>query len=618
MAVAAAVLNRLVVEVGRGGGDKLADKAVAAQRGVDEEGVASYPPQPGTGGPEFVADGSRVHTGTCLEVGIMRAEGGNELVEHPFDTLVIVFAIGILGNAGGPFHAARGFIAQQDRDDGAGTRMEHPRVGAEVAVLLHIMHVGMEAVCNPFIKVEFLRGQRCSFGQATGVESHGGGDGLDNRRGEGGGVHGLFVFRQGVFGFGRLVWGGVLGTVLFEAAFEEFELEETAVELAVEEGYFLGGFEPDVLQGFEVAADKPHLAVLAVFALEGVAQLLVHGVKVLNLYALAVGRVGDNEGAAFRGVLVLEGAVEEHDILVKLGELQVLLGLGKDGEVYVVAPYLVVKVGGAYFAVFLLLDAFPFAEVKLLPAAESKAVAAVVLGGDVHGHHGSLDEEGAGATHGVVEVGVALPAGELDHASGKHLVDGGKADGLTVAALVEGVATGVDEQGDVVVAYVEVEFVVGILGVDGRPLSEVAAEAVHNGILGFQGGIVGMGEDVAACGAVNHEGAVHVEDFFPTDAVNLVVEFLLVVGFELSKRFEDGQSGAAGVVGTIEQPHVAFEKDCAVDALDVFGTHGAELVGKNFFKAHHGLGNHSEFLFCGVLYGYGFAVLFLDYHGLRV
>ena len=162
---------------------------------------------------------------------------------------------------------------------------------------------------------------------------------------------------------------------------------------------------------------------------------------------------------------------------------------------------------------------------------------------------------------------------------------------------MERVAGGVDEQGDLVVADVEVELVVGVLGVDGGPLAEVAAETVDDGILGLEGGEVGVGEDLAAGGAVNHEGAVDIKYFLPFDAVDLVVELLVVVGLELGKGFEDGQGCAAGIVGAVEKAHVAFEEDGAVDALDVLGSDGSEFVGKDLFESHHGLCHHFEFLF---------------------
>ena len=352
-----------------------------------------------------------------------------------------------------------------------------------------------------------------------------------------------------------------------------------------------------MLQRLEVGGDEPHFAVFAVFLLEGVAQLLVHGIEGLNLDALAIGRVGDDEGAAFGRVLVLEGAVEKHHVLVELGVFEVLLGLLQDGEVDVVAPDFVLKVEGADFAVFLLLDALPFAEVELFPAFEGKSVVAVVLGGDAVGHHGGLDEDGAGAAHGVVEVAVAFPSSQLDHAGGEDFVDGGNADSLTVAALVERVAAGVDEQGDVVVADVEVELIVGVLGVDGGALAEVAAEAVNDGILGLEGGIVGVGENLAAGGAVDHEGAIDVENLFPANLIDFVVEILVAVGVELGKGLEDGQRGAAGVVGAVEHAHIALEGDGTVDALDVGGPAFAEFVSQNLFKSHHGFGDHLEFLF---------------------
>ena len=56
---------------------------------------------------------------------------------------------------------------------------------------------------------------------------------------------------------------------------------------------------------------------------------------------------------------------------------------------------------------------------------------------DVGGDEGSLDEECAGATHGVDQRTVSAPSAFQDYAGGQHLIDGGLGLGHTVAALVE-------------------------------------------------------------------------------------------------------------------------------------------------------------------------------------
>ena len=114
--------------------------------------------------------------------------------------------------------------------------------------------------------------------------------------------------------------------------------------------------------------------------------------------------------------------------------------IGSAGEVDIVSPYFVVEISGANLAVFFLFDTFPFPEIEFFPTFESEAVAAVVLGGNVHSHHGGFDEDGSRAAHRIVEVGVALPASKLDHACGKDFIEGGNTDGLAVAALMQGVA----------------------------------------------------------------------------------------------------------------------------------------------------------------------------------
>ena len=180
-------------------------------------------------------------------------------------------------------------------------------------------------------------------------------------------------------------------------------MEETAVEASVLHGNLGRGVETDVLHGFEVAGYQPYIAILAILLLEGIAQFLVHGIEVLDLDALAVGRVGDDKCLALGRLLVGEVADVEHYILVQLGVFQIFLALLDDHLVDVVTPNLTFEVEGANLAVFLVLDAFPLAKVELLPFHETEAVA-VVLGGDVVCHHGGLDEHGARTAHGVVKI----------------------------------------------------------------------------------------------------------------------------------------------------------------------------------------------------------------------
>ena len=162
-------------------------------------------------------------------------------------------------------------------------------------MLLHIGHVGLVASAEPFFITPFLLGQRSGNGYAAGIETYTDSGLFHERGGEGGGFHGLVVVVDVVVDgrgartppfYGRdaripldtripLFYGRGArspgGTVLFQAPFEEFELEETAVKLAVEQGYLFGGLQSDVFHGFEVGGDEPHFAVFAVSALEGVA-----------------------------------------------------------------------------------------------------------------------------------------------------------------------------------------------------------------------------------------------------------------------------------------------------------------------------------------------------------
>ncbi len=154
-----------------------------------------------------------------------------------------------------------------------------------------------------------------------------------------------------------------------------------------------------------------------------------------------------------------------------------------------------------------------------------------------------------------------------------------------------------------VVRNMEIDLEIGVFGIDVGTMVEESAQAVDDGVLGFEGGVVGMGEDVARGGGVDHKGAVDVDDLLPLDAANVVVEFLVVVGLELGERLEDGQSRAAGVVGAIEDTHIAGEGDSARKGFDVLCSAFAQLVGEDFLEAEHCFGYHLELFallpFCG-------------------
>ena len=71
--------------------------------------------------------------------------------------------------------------------------------------------------------------------------------------------------------------------------------------------------------------------------------------------------------------------------------------------------------------------------------------------------------------------------------------------------------------------------------------AEHGAETVHNGVLGLEGGVVRIGENLAVGRRFDEKGAVDVENFLPLDFINVVVELMLVVGLKLGEGLEYGK-----------------------------------------------------------------------------
>ena len=164
------------------------------------------------------------------------------------------------------------------------------------------------------------------------------------------------------------------------------------------------------------------------------------------------------------------------------------------------------------------------------------------------------------------------------------------------------------------VVDMEVELIVGALGVDGWTLAEHLAETIDDGVLGLEGGIVGVGEHLAAGGRVNHKSAIDVEYLLPAQVIDIVVQLLLVVSLELGEGLENGECGTAAVVGAVEGEHVATESDGAVEEFDVGTAKLTYFVGEHLFEAHHGLGYHLETLAFGSFLRHYFAVFFFENH----
>ena len=162
-----------VVGIGGEGDHQFADVAVRAEEGIDEERVFAPPTETGLDCPIFIADRGCVDKGAPLEAGIAGIEGGEKLIEEAFEALVVVFAIGVLGNLDWALHKGRGLVAEEDGNDGACSGEEKRGVVAKGDMFFHVVHVGLTAIGKPFGQPPLAAGNGSCDGEATGIEAEG-------------------------------------------------------------------------------------------------------------------------------------------------------------------------------------------------------------------------------------------------------------------------------------------------------------------------------------------------------------------------------------------------------------------------------------------------------------
>ena len=167
-----------------------------------------------------------------------------------------------------------------------------------------------------------------------------------------------------------------------------------------------------------------------------------------------------------------------------------------------------------------------------------------------------VDERGDVAV-AVSACGAGLgPADLLEQEGGvvgaKHVRAGAGAGRLARQALEEGVAAEVEVQAGALSADGERDARIGVLEVDARPRPGLVREAVADGVLDAEGGVVGVPQlSVRSLGG-DGDARAAAQDILPWHVVGAVVEGVGVPAVEASEHDEDaaGETGPqAGAVG---------------------------------------------------------------------
>ena len=375
-------------------------------------------------------------------------------------------------------------------------------------------------------------------------------------------------------------------------AVEHLVFAQLALQRAVVEGNLDAGLQSYLLEALLAVAQYPCVAPREL-VLQPLANHAIGVEQVGRGDALAVGRVGDDDGFLLRLGEVLEVLLLDGDAIAESCRLHILAGGVHGLEIHVVAVDVVAELALLRVVVVNLVEQLcvevgPFLEGIFLSEE---------AGGHVSGDEGGLDEQSAAAAHGVDEVGVALPARHHNDAGGEHLVEWCLHALLTVASAVQTFAAAVETERAVVLGDVDVQAQVGVGDADVRPLARSLAQLVDDGVLHLVADELGMAEILAEHHAVDSEGLVVGEVLAPVNLLDGFVNFVGAAGFEMVDGLQDFDGRVQLEVSSVHQFLVACKRHHASAYLYVVGPQLSQLFRQDGLQSHEGFGNELKILF---------------------
>ena len=222
------------------------------------------------------------------------------------------------------------------------------------------------------------------------------------------------------------------------------------------------------------------------------------------------------------------------------------------------------------------LQRVPHVHVVVEPALEREASAEARRA--VRGQPRRLDEEGAGAAHGIDERRGEIPVGQQEQAGGGRLVERALHLDRPPAALVQALAGQVAVQEHAVPLDDELERHVGILRVDARTAPGPGAHVIDDGVLDPQRGVAGVADPLRVAHRRRHgQRLVGRDPVRPVERGRGVVHVVGVAHLGGEQLLLHADRGAQPQVGRVREPPVAAERDPAAPHLDVPRAEGEDL-----------------------------------------
>ena len=281
--------------------------------------------------------------------------------------------------------------------------------------------------------------------------------------------------------------------------------------------------------------------------------------------ALSVGWVHDDDALVGRLYEVLEVSLVDGDVGRESCRLDVESGGVHGLHVYVISIDMVLELP---FLRVVVVDLVKEIAVEVGPFLKGELLSEDARC-DVPGDECGFDDDGTAATHGVDEVGVALPSRQEYHASCQYLVEGCLHALLPVSSSVQALSAGVEAEGTVVFSDVHIESYVGIGNADVGSFTRLLPKLVYDGILHLVRYELRVFELLGKDDGVNGEGLVEREVLLPVYGLDLLVDVVGRQGLEVADRFEDAYGGTQLEVGSVHGFLVACKRNHPSPYLDI-------------------------------------------------
>ena len=418
--------------------------------------------------------------------------------------------------------------------------------------------------------------------------------------------------------------GGHVATVFFrldvaascphvvETSGENLVFTQFTLKGAVVERNAARRLQADFVETFLAVTQDPGFTVGEI-VLQLAADGLVEPQQVGRRDAFAVGRISDEQARMQRFLKILDVALLNGDFLGETGCFYVSGGDGNGVHIEVVAVDVVVE--GVLLGVVVVHLLKEFA-VEIGPFLEG-ILRAENTWRDASGNQGGLNEEGAGAAHGVDEIAFSAPSGHQDDAGSQHFVERCLHLLLPVAATVQTLARRVERQSAVILRHVNVELQVGVLQADVRAVAGLLAHLVHDGVFHFVGHHLGVAELAGIDHAVDGKGGAVGEILCPIDSFHGVIHFVSRLGTEMFDGLEDADGGAQLDIGAVHHLQVAGEGHHAATDFDVVGSEPGEFFGQNVLQSLERFGDHFKLHMSVIFFAFEFKTVITNLPSLR-